>query len=1088
MPAPRLIAAGMAARPARRFPHNLAVRAAFAGLAVALLAPAAPAQTAGRDYEFAIKLYRQGRYDIAAREFRQFLRKYPADLNVERAAFFEGFSLRDGGELDRARETLRAAVRKYPDSDLVPDALYRLALAEEATAGPAAAADVLERLVTNHPDDALAPAALKGLGRVRLAAGDLAGAEAALRKFLATNPAPADAAGATRTLADVLKRAGKTGEAADLLSGAAAGTGEVANLALADLGLLRYGAGEFDAAAEAYTELLGRDPSARLAARARLNRGYAYYQAGRFDEAERDLAAAAGTPEFAVPANLWAGAAVREAGRPADARRFFEAGLNADPAAAKATELRFALAGVRAAEGTPDAVRAAAELYEKVAEDAPESPVAPEALYQAAAARRSLGERAAADALLDRLDRLQPGGAFGPRAALLRARLTEDAAADLAGRPRSEKLAEAERQFAAVVDDGAAPERLRRDALIARSKLQLDRGDAAGAQAAYTNLAGSLGPGQDDAALSDALLFGGEAAVAADDPAAAAELAGRFLELFPDDSRAGAARAVLTEAAAEEDLDGAFESLDAALAAGRTPATDDLALKLADRAVAEMETLTEAAPAAADGATDDRLAALAAAIARVAGPIAEDAAAPAETRAAALTELAWADYYAGRLTEAADQFAAVAERFPDSRFAPQALAQRGIALDEAGQTERARVALKLAVEELAPAGPVAGDAGAGAAVTPAWLAGVQLAKLHAREGRTDEADAAFARLNRLFPNTQPGPLLWAWAQTLYRAGRYDGADGLFARLVAEAPDHPQADYALLLLAESDALAGRPADAAEKLTRLVEPAADEPIAADRRTAAEAAALLAEALVTAGEPGRAAEAAADAAERFADSALAPKLKLLAAQAEANVGRFADARARLDALRAELGADPAVRGENGDRPDWLSTPWMLGAELALAARDHRQVDVLAAELAAWDPPPADLFEMNAVRARSLAKRAPPDLPAAETLADIVLETPAARDTPVEDDMRVLKIDLALTDSPKRLVDARDAALRLNALGTTDVARALGGLQAGRIEEDLGNRDAALREYKSVLSRYPDAPAAAQARARLEELGAES
>ena len=1061
-------------------PRRRPLVAALVLLTAGLFAPAAGAQTAGQDFQFAVGLYKQGRYDDAAKAFTNFLESYPGDANAERAAFFEGFSLRDGGKAADAKPILADAIRRFPESDLVPDALFRLALAEEATAGPGPAAAPLERLVREHPRDKLVPPALEALGRVRLAAGDTAGAAEALRKFLDSDPEPAERAKATRTLAKAVAAGGDVDGAAGLLEPLADGGGPGADYLLSDLGLLRYGAGDYDAAADAFTELLNRNPPDALAAEARLNRGYAYFQAGRYADAERDLAAAAEIPRFAAAANLWAGAAARRDARPLDAERYLRAGLAADPPAAKAAELRVNLARLREASGTEAGSREAAELYERAATDVPDSPAAPDALLRAAAARRESGEADAAAALLERFRERYPNDELAPRAELLDLRLAEAAAfADPDAKTKSAALAEVERRFAALAASEDAPAGVRRDARIAQGKLTGLRGDPAAARKAFESVASSLKPGEDDAALADALLFAAQAAAKSGDAVGAAETAGRFLETFPDDPRAGAARATLADAAAEGDLGEGVKAYEAAVAAGRTPATDALAVRLADRAVSKMDELAAENPGAA--ALDD----LAATVDRLVGPIAEDDAAEPQNRAGALFQLGWAAYNRDRFAEAARRWAAVRERFAETKYADQALALEGTALALSGQNDSARTTLKVAWDKLAPAEPAPAGADANSPVTPVWLAGVNRARLLAADGDVAAADDAFRELNRLFPNTQVGQLLWDWSQVHYRAADYVKADELFARLVAEDPTHPKADSALLYLAEGDFVAGRSDAAAAKLGRLVEPAPDEPVVTDPATAAEAAVRLTTALIDAGENDRAAALAARAAGEIApeyrDQAL--RLRLLAAEAEANSGDAAAARGGLADVRADAGsrfaADPR-------RPEWAARPWVAGAKLAFAAGDHRAVDELVAELEAWTPPPADLFQARAVKARSLAKRPAPDFVAAEALADAVMADPAAGDTQTLDDLLVLKLDLALLVKPPDLAEAKGRALRLSVLGTTDAAKAVGLLQAGRIEEQRGDEPAAAAEYQRVLAEYPDAPAAADARARLDALDA--
>ena len=1042
--------------------------------AVVPAAAQGPSGSPGRDFQDAVNAYRAGSFARAAEEFAAFEAAYPDDDRRERASYFAGFSLREDGQLAKAKDALAAAVREFPNSDLVDDALLRSGLIEAATGDPGAATVTLKDLLRRFPDSELATPALRSLGDAQAAAGDAAGAASAYRQFLRTNPPAAAAATVRRSLGKVLVELGDVEQAAELWEVLAAGTGPAADAALADLGLLRYNAGEYDAAADLFTRLLDRDPPAGTAAEARLNRGYARYQLGRFAEAEEDLAAAAGTDRFAAVANQWAAEAARRDGRPGDAVEYLRDGLSADPPPARAAALRFNLASLAEAGGTEASAAEAADLFERAATEDPRGARADDALLRAAKLRRRLGALKTARSLLDRFEQLYAGSPRAGEARLEAVRLdravadTPEVVADRAA--RNAALTAIEGRFRELSADEALPAAVRRDAAIELGQMLSLRKNFSDAAAEFRGVAEALEPGDDDVALADALFFWSQAAADAGDADAARTAGDRFLTLFPDDPRAGDARARRLEALAAEDPDAALAAYRTQTAAGRTAVTDAAGVALADRAVERMET----------AGTDD-LPRLYETVQTVARPIAADPAADELTRAGARYQLAWADYNTGRFREASEKFAALAAADPDGIYHDDAVAQAAIALDDAGAAEEARGALDAAWEELAPDQPVEAPADAQSEVTPAWTVGSRRAKLLRRLGELPAAAAAYADLHRLFPRTQRPAVLWNWAQVHLDAEAYDEADKLFAQLVAESPGNPNAAPALLYLAESDRFAGDTDAAIAKLRRLIEPASDEPISPTPDEAAAAAEGLAEVYILKSEPARAAAVAAAAAEKFPQSPSADRLRLLEAAALAGDGRAEEAREALAALRSDLG--PRFRNDRG-RPDWAAEPWIVGAELALAAKEHAEVDALVAELEAWDPPAAGLVRAQAVLARSLYQRPVPDFAAAEEQTERLLNDPAVTGQTM-DDLYALHTDLATQQTPPNYAAAERRASRMRFQSSTDTAKAAGGVQLGRIFEAMGSPDRAAIAYRSVLDELPDAPAAADARARLDALG---
>ncbi|QDT14311.1 tetratricopeptide repeat protein [Alienimonas californiensis] len=1100
------------------------LRVVAAGLLAGSLAlgPVASPAFAGppaEDFRFAAGLYQKERYADAARKFADFLAEHADHEFAKRAALFRGFSLYEDGEMAAARDALRAALTRPDDApgdqDYAPSALLRIGLAETALNDPAAAVKALEKLRADYPADPLADAALLPLGKARQAAGDLPAAERAVRQYLNATANDADANPATltdarRALGNILAEQGNADAAAAELRRAAAGQRPEADEALRDLGLLDYRRGQYREAADTFGELIDREPTRGLLTDGRINRGFALYRLNEDEAAAVDLRAAAdlAAPEQAQLARLWAGRAAERAGDREAAAADYQIARSLAPEGRWVPDVLYRW-GILLADSPKAEDRAAAlAKFEQVRAADPQSPLAEAAagesarllIAQATAALRD-GDPAPARQLVADALKLNPAAADEPRVAFLLTRLDE---ADLKTADDAPERRAIEARYAALAADQTAPASVRRDSALRRAESLRARGELADAIKGFLSVADSLKPGEDDAALRDALALAAAAARAAGELETAAEAGERFLDLFPNDPRAADVRAAMADAAAEAgDFDAALAAYEAARAAGRSPRTDRLAVRLADRAIAELEAL----PADAENRSDKRTA-LATTAADLVAPIAADAnATDPELRADALNLLGWSNYHRDRFAEAADAYRTVVENLPQTEGFDEALTQLGVSLARTDDRDAAETALRTAWKQLAPAQPAPAGAESAGPLQDAWIAGLERARfLRSQPDRAEDAGEAYAELYEKFPNSRTGPLLWEWGTTLYAAERYADADAVYATLVEQAPDHAEADKALLILAESDLLASppRPADAVRRLARLLSPANDEPITTDDKTAEGAVEPYLTALSAAGDPAAVVAAAGPLAERFPDTRAAAIARLLAAEARVRLAvekpdeaadlraaardDLADARAALVSLN--------VPEQAADRPDWASRPWILGANEAFFAKDYEQVDRLVEELEAWRPAPPDLFEAREIHARRFKQQAPPDFDRAEELAASVVNDPLANGTAAWDRAQFLLADLALLRLPSAseeaakkalLSKARDVYLNLNLNGSTDAVKALAGLKTGEMDEQLGDRELARKSYEEVLADFPDTPEAKAAAEKLAALKAD-
>ena len=1070
------------------FPPIHAARLSAALLVGVLLAggvtvgPAAPAAAAGRwdaaeDYRFATGLYQKRRYDQAERALRDYVAANPSAPNVGLAKMYLGFSLGSLGKYEEARDLLREFVKESDAGNrYLRDATLRLGLYAQKAGVPREADRVLSALIDSKPKDELNEYALVPLGDARRELGDAGGAERAYRRLLADHPKSRFRGEARLNLAALLADTGRVDAAVAELNAAAADVSDPAGAEQArfQTGFVLFGAGRDEDALRAFAGLLDQYPRGAFAAEARMFAGFALYRLREDDRAAKVLREAAVDPRFTARARYWAGMSLRRMGNLPEAAADLTAAAAADPDGKFGRLALRQLAEVRAAAG--DAAEARRTLEQFLARHG-DAEGAAEATLRAAELAVEAEDAEAADRLLARFDTQFAGQDAGRVAELrggqaeLRYRLAPDDAADAKTAALRDAVAhytEAQKLLTNPVAAGRAAARgAYADILL---------GNNESARRLVEPWITKLTPADDDApspVLSDLLQIAMEAAVRAGDSARVVELAGEIIARFPETPAAERAFVLAAKGKAEEgDLEGAGGlretfKLNHPGSTAITPVT----LDLADGAFASddfgrasnlyREAVGETAPA--------------------------DTPELRTMRSRALSGLGWSDFRLKQFGKAAEAFGQLLSELPADPRAAEAMAMRGVALKEAGDTRAAETALRAAWVELAPDEPAPAGAENGGPGRQAWLAGLTLARLLNVGGDVDAADAAYKSVLEAFPNArQIGPMMWEWGRMLHVAERFPQADEKFARLVELDPGHPEADTALLLLGESDAIARRYDAADARFARIVDaPAAGtappDVLTADPQTRESAFLKRLDLADVRGDDAALRQNAERFLQDYPDGVEAARVRFLRAKSLRRAGDVAslkDARVELAVLRA-LRNDAAV-----SRAEWYPEVWVLEADAAFADKDYDAVERLAAELEAFDPPPPNLFKIRELRARVAKQRPPADLPRAQELAEQVLDDPAAKGTVAADRARLLLADVFRLRAPPDYAAARDQYLRVNIGARTAELKALGGLGAGQMDEKLGQTEAAKRSYAEVVEEYPDTDAARRASERLKSL----
>src|SRR4030042_3924323 len=78
------------------------------------------------DFSYALKLFNEGFFDIAAQQFNLFVDKYPASDRVPEARFYLGLSLYNSKDYENARVEFQDMAVRFPDHDRAAEAWVKV--------------------------------------------------------------------------------------------------------------------------------------------------------------------------------------------------------------------------------------------------------------------------------------------------------------------------------------------------------------------------------------------------------------------------------------------------------------------------------------------------------------------------------------------------------------------------------------------------------------------------------------------------------------------------------------------------------------------------------------------------------------------------------------------------------------------------------------------------------------------------------------------------------------------------------------------------------------------------------------------------
>lgn len=1021
-------------RPIRHRLHHIIVLLILCGVA-ATTGPREVRGDAGQDqYNLAIGLYKQSRWELAADTFRNFLKTHPEHVKVPFARLYLGLTLVNQEKYRDARNVLRDFVKDYPSSDNAAAAMYRIAECSYLIGDLAPARSEFQAFLAHAPDDPLTEWALPYLADAQLRLGDAEAAAKVFQRAIDRFPNGKLADDCRFGLARAFEELKKPSAAIELYRQLAKDrAGARAPQAQLNLATLYFEAGQFAESAQAFDEVERQFPQSSLVPLARLNSGYAYYQTDDFRTAVQRFEAAASKKEQAATARYWKGLSLKSLGEFKTAADAFEQALAAaadDDGLAE--NIVFHWADVESDQGRH---ATAQKLYLQVVERWPQGELAPTSLHLAAesallqansfeGAQRET-QLAAADGLIERFAREYPESGLRRSQQLLRGRLLE---------ARGELKAAAE-QYETVLNESELEETRNQARLyLARTQQQME--NHAAALATITPLADQVRRGTAGAEYSDALLLQGSCLLSQEDYEPAVEVLTHYLQLGPTAEQTAQARAGLALASLRLGKTDAALDYWRQLSEGRpeSPLVGQTTLELAE---------------AAYGQSEWELAG------RLFGVLAE-AERKSPYRAAGLSGLGWTLFQRKQFQEAAEKFSQVVREHPqDRKLAAEAAYMHGRALQDAGELQEAARVYAQALQAFAPD-------------HSAWLAGLQAARVLSQLKQVDEADAAYAALLKQFPKPDNlGRLLDEWALLNYEAKRFARADEVFRRLVKEAPESDRADDARFSLAESDLIAGKLDDAQQAFEELAASSQS-----DAKVQENALYRLIGIAVEQEDWSDAVAAARKFEMQFPDSAYRWDVQFHLGDAQLHLEDLDAARQTLASLR-ERGEDPQVREKH-----WFPHVWIALAEIAFRQKQYADVASLVEELRNRQPESSVLYQADEVLGRSYKNQAKFD--EARAAFERVIESKAGRRTET-----AAKSQLMIAETyfiQKDFKTALKEYLKVYHLYKFPEWQAPALFQAALCDEELNQWRSATRTYEDLLREFPESEFAAQAKRRLE------
>lgn len=941
----------------------LAIAQLFAGSKLAF------ADEALDDYNVAVGMFKQSRWNQAAEQFRKFLKTHEKHEKAPLARLYLGLTLVETKNFKAARDELRKFANENRQNPNLGQARYRIGECSYLLDDLPAARTELEAFVRDYPEDPLREHAYPYLGDAQLRSND---ATAALKTFnLAIEAFPngslvEDAKfGRARALESLKQYDDAILQYQSLAANKESSRGADAQF---HLGALYFEREQYPEAGAAYAAIASDFPQSPLAAAAQLNAGYAMFKSGKFDDAAKQFEQASTVATQQPMASYWQARSLKSLGDYVGALEKLKVAAEFANKHALAESILFEQGLCERYLQHPTEAR---QFFEQVISKFPKGDLADDAAHALIESAIDAGDLPYAEQYLATFPKNYPQSGLRYHVDMLAGR------ADLAraGQKLRDKRPAAElaplydaaaRRFEQVMKESSLPKTKGQSRYYLALTRQLQGHPDQAIELVKPLVEKAIADGE-KSDFSDAIVLEADCYLLQQQYEQAAQTAGKYLAMLPKGRQA--ARALSIQALSFERLNQSDASQVAT-----TRLTEEFPNHLLT--MATFQQLAELAETRADWVAVEKL--YEAILKLQADP---------DKKVYALRGIALSRYEREEFAAAAEAFGRLIKDNPQHSVVMECTYYQAESLKRADQPDAAITLFKQIFDSFPGDKPAAPGAETRPPFEYSYKAGLQVARIFNKEEKLEEADAAYGELLQRFP--KPLDLdkrLDEWAIFNYRHKRYERADTIWRKLVSEVPDSPLVNSAKLSLAESDLFANK----FDEARQVFEELADSEKSSDEIKEQSLYQLVALAVERQRWPdvraigNRLITKFPNSVHRF--YVTYSQAEAILASVKPSEQDLTSAREKLTSLKAEAGNEAVKEAE------WFDRVWVLLAELNFREKKYPDVVAVVEELKQRNPKSPFLYQAEEVLGRSYKQQAPPRFEDARAAFERVLADPAA------------------------------------------------------------------------------------------------